>query len=151
MKLDLSARAGAPLAIAAIAAIALTGPTAARAAQAKVALVTRDFNNPYWSALRDGAVDEGKKLGIDVNAQAGANETDADGENAKISTLANQNSPASPPRRSTRRTSSRRSSRSRARARRSSTSTRGSTPAPSLPPVSRSRRSSAPITHMRAK
>jgi len=90
MKLDLSTRAGAPLAIAAIAAIALAGPTAARAAQAKVALVTRDFNNPYWSALRDGAVDEGKKLGIDVNAQAGANETDADGENAKISTLANQ-------------------------------------------------------------
>jgi len=91
MRLGFPVRVGAPVALAAIAGIALAGPTAARAAQAKVALVTRDFNNPYWSALRDGAVDEGKKLGIDVNAQAGANETDADGENAKISTLASQN------------------------------------------------------------
>jgi ribose transport system substrate-binding protein len=59
--------------------------------KARVAIVTRDFNNPYWRALRDGAVDEGKKLGIEVSVQAGSNETDSAGENAKISTMANQN------------------------------------------------------------
>ncbi len=57
---------------------------------AKIAIVTRDFTNPYWAALRDGAVDEAKKQGVTVNVQAGSNETDSSGENAKISTLAGQ-------------------------------------------------------------
>lgn len=57
----------------------------------RVAIVTRDFGNPYWQALRDGAIAEGKKLGIPVTVQAGANETDSVGENAKISTMANEN------------------------------------------------------------
>ncbi|WP_037570478.1 sugar ABC transporter substrate-binding protein [Phaeacidiphilus oryzae] len=56
----------------------------------KVAIVTRDFSNPYWAALRDGALAQGRKLGVRVNVQAGADETDSDGENAKISTLAGQ-------------------------------------------------------------
>ncbi len=64
---------------------------AAPAQKARVAIVTRDFGNPYWRALRDGAVDEGKKLGIEVDVQAGSNETDSVGENAKISTMANEN------------------------------------------------------------
>lgn len=58
--------------------------------QAKIAIVTRDFTNPYWAALRDGAIAEGKKQGVTVNVQAGDNETDSTGENAKISTLAGQ-------------------------------------------------------------
>lgn len=61
------------------------------ASKAKIAIVTRDFTNPYWAALRDGAVAEGKKQGVEVNVQAGNSETDSSGENAKISTLAGQN------------------------------------------------------------
>lgn len=79
------------LAALAVAVALFSNSSLARAAQARVAIVTRDFNNPYWAALRDGALDEGKKLGIDVNVQAGSSETDAVGENAKISTLATQN------------------------------------------------------------
>ena len=58
---------------------------------AKIAIVTRDFTNPYWAALRDGAMAEGKKEGVTVTVQAGSSETDSTGENSKISTLAAQN------------------------------------------------------------
>lgn len=58
---------------------------------ARVALATRDFNNPYWANLRDGAVAGGKQLGIKVDVEAGANETDAQGENAKILAQTHQN------------------------------------------------------------
>ncbi|HEY2204384.1 MAG TPA: substrate-binding domain-containing protein [Pseudonocardia sp.] len=57
----------------------------------RVAIVTRDFTNPYWAALRDGALAEGKAQGVTVEVQAGSTETDSTGENAKISTLAGQN------------------------------------------------------------
>lgn len=59
--------------------------------QARIAIVTRDFTNPYWAALRDGANAEGKKQNVKVTVQAGSSETDSTGENAKISTLAGQN------------------------------------------------------------
>ncbi|RNI19520.1 substrate-binding domain-containing protein [Flexivirga caeni] len=58
--------------------------------KAKIAIVTRDFSNPYWAALRDGAVAEGKAQGVTVTVKAGANETDSQGENAQIQTLAGQ-------------------------------------------------------------
>ncbi|WP_234354577.1 substrate-binding domain-containing protein [Streptomyces sp. NRRL WC-3618] len=58
--------------------------------EARIAIVTRDFTNPYWAALRDGAIAEGKKQGVKVEVQAGASETDSTGENAKLSTLAGQ-------------------------------------------------------------
>ena len=71
---------------------AMPGPQAhAAAPKARVAVVVRDFGNPYWRALRDGAVAEGKKLLVPVSVQAGASETDSVGENAKISTMANEN------------------------------------------------------------
>jgi ribose transport system substrate-binding protein len=57
----------------------------------RIAIVTRDFTNPYWAALRDGAVAEGKAQGVTVDVQAGSSETDSTGENAQISTLAGQN------------------------------------------------------------
>src|ERR1044072_7314335 len=38
----------------------------------------------FWRA------EDGKQRGVEVNVQAGTSETDADGENAKISTLAGQ-------------------------------------------------------------
>lgn len=57
----------------------------------RIAIVTRDFTNPYWAALRDGAQAEGRKLGVTVNVQAGQSETDSTGENAKLSTLAGGN------------------------------------------------------------
>jgi ribose transport system substrate-binding protein len=82
------------LAFGAISLFALAAPAGGAFAQsqkARVAIITRDFNNPYWQALRDGAVAEGKKLGIQVSVQAGSSETDSAGENAKISTMANQN------------------------------------------------------------
>jgi len=63
-----------------------TGP-----GEVRIAIVTRDFTNPYWAALRDGAQAEGKKQGVNVEVQAGESETDSTGENAKISTLAGQN------------------------------------------------------------
>lgn len=63
---------------------------AADKADIKIAVVTRDFTNPYWAALRDGAVAEGKAQGVTVTVRAGENETDSVGENAQISTLANQ-------------------------------------------------------------
>ncbi|MCF3946618.1 sugar ABC transporter substrate-binding protein [Acidiphilium iwatense] len=63
----------------------------AAAGKARVAIVVRDFGNPYWRALRDGAVAEGKKLHVPVSVQAGSSETDSIGENAKISTMANEN------------------------------------------------------------
>ena len=56
----------------------------------RIAIVTRDFTNPYWAALRDGAMAEAKKQGLDVTVQAGSSETDSTGENTKISTLAAQ-------------------------------------------------------------
>jgi len=57
----------------------------------RIAIVTRDFTNPYWAALRDGAQAEGTKQGVTVEVQAGESETDSTGENAKLSTLAGQN------------------------------------------------------------
>lgn len=57
----------------------------------RIAIVTRDFTNPYWAAMRDGALAEGKARGVTVEVQAGDSETDSTGENAKISTLAGQN------------------------------------------------------------
>lgn len=71
-------------------AFAAAAPSHAATGKARIAIVVRDFNNPYWRALRDGAVAEGKKLGVSVSVQAGANETDAMGENAKISTMASE-------------------------------------------------------------
>lgn len=65
--------------------------SAAQTGKANVAIVVRDFNNPYWRALRDGAADQGKKLDVPVTIQAGSTETDSLGENAKISTMSNQN------------------------------------------------------------
>jgi ribose transport system substrate-binding protein len=67
------------------------GGGASTPGKARVAVATRDFNNPYWASLRDGADYQGKKMGLTVNVQAGSNETDAVGENAKISALASQN------------------------------------------------------------
>jgi ribose transport system substrate-binding protein len=66
-------------------------PGHADSGKARIAIVVRDFNNPYWRALRDGAVAEGHKLNVPVSVQAGSSETDAIGENAKISTMANEN------------------------------------------------------------
>jgi ABC-type sugar transport system substrate-binding protein len=66
-------------------------PGHADTGKARIAIVVRDFNNPYWRALRDGAVAEGHKLNVPVSVQAGSSETDAIGENAKISTMANEN------------------------------------------------------------
>jgi ribose transport system substrate-binding protein len=59
--------------------------------EVRIAIVTRNFTNPYWAALRDGALAEGKKQGVKVEVQAGASETDSTGENAKLSTLAKRN------------------------------------------------------------
>lgn len=56
----------------------------------RIAIVTSDFTNPYWAALRDGAVAEGKTHGVVVEVHAGSSETDSTGENATISTLAGQ-------------------------------------------------------------
>ena len=78
------------LALAGLAAAAVTMTVPVRAADARIAVVVRDFNNPYWRALRDGAADEGRKLGLKVVVQAGATETDSAGENSKIATLSNQ-------------------------------------------------------------
>ncbi|HEX7390416.1 MAG TPA: substrate-binding domain-containing protein, partial [Acidiphilium sp.] len=82
-------------AVAGFAGLLAAGPmpvaNAATGAKARVAIVVRDFGNPYWRALRDGAVAEGKKLGVPVSVQAGSTETDSVGENAKISTMANEN------------------------------------------------------------
>lgn len=73
-----------------LAVAAAATPGALAQGKVHVAIVLRDFNNPYWRAMRDGAVDEGHKLGVPVTVQAGATETDSSGENAKISTMANQ-------------------------------------------------------------
>ena len=78
------------LAAAGALAAGLAAAAPVQAADAKVAVILRDFNNPYWRALRDGAADEGKKLGLKVVIQAGATETDSAGENSKIATLSNQ-------------------------------------------------------------
>ncbi|WP_405166270.1 substrate-binding domain-containing protein [Nocardia sp. NBC_01499] len=81
------------VALALVSAVALTagcGRGGNASADFKIAVVTRNFTNPYWAALRDGAMAEGKRLGVDVAVQAGQSETDADGENAQISTLAAQ-------------------------------------------------------------
>lgn len=63
---------------------------ASGASSAKIAIVMRDFTNPYWAAMRDGAVAEGKAQGVQVTVKAGSNETDSQGENSQISTLATQ-------------------------------------------------------------
>lgn len=67
-----------------------SGQSSNSGSKAKIAIVTRDFSNPYWAALRDGAVQEGKAQGVDVTVKSGSNETDSQGENAQISTLAGQ-------------------------------------------------------------
>jgi ribose transport system substrate-binding protein len=75
-----------------VAACGRSGQSSASASSTvRIAIVTRDFTNPYWAALRDGAVAEGKKLGVTVDVQAGQSETDSTGENAQISTMAGQN------------------------------------------------------------
>lgn len=86
------ARWGAIARASAMALACLAAPLAAQAAQPDehIAIVVRDFSNPYWQALRDGAVAEGKKLNVPVTVQAGANETDTVGQNTTISTMANQ-------------------------------------------------------------
>lgn len=91
---------GATVALAAVATLSLvsacgrggndSSSSSSGSSDVKIAIATRNFTNPYWAALRDGAVDEGKKQDVKVNVQAGSSETDADGENAKISTLATQ-------------------------------------------------------------
>ncbi len=74
----------------AAAGVLAAGIASAAPDKANVAIVVRDFSNPYWQSLRDGAIAEGKKLGVPVTVQAGNNETDTVGENNKISTMANQ-------------------------------------------------------------
>jgi ribose transport system substrate-binding protein len=74
-----------------VAACGRGGSTTSAPGEVRIAIVTRDFTNPYWAALRDGAQAEGKKQGVTVEVQAGESETDSTGENAKISTLAGQN------------------------------------------------------------
>lgn len=74
----------------AAAGVLAAGAVSAAPDEANVAIVVRDFSNPYWQALRDGAVAEGKKLGVPVTVQAGNNETDSVGQNNKISTMASQ-------------------------------------------------------------
>lgn len=71
-------------------AFAAAAPSHADTGKTRIAIIVRDFNNPYWRALRDGAVAEGHKLNVPVSVQAGSSETDAMGENAKISTMANE-------------------------------------------------------------
>jgi len=66
------------------------GESSNSAPEVRIAIVTRDFTNPYWAALRDGALAEGKAQGVKVTVQAGSSETDSNGENAQISTLAGQ-------------------------------------------------------------
>jgi ribose transport system substrate-binding protein len=75
----------------AVAACGRGGESAGGGSGVRIAIVTRDFTNPYWAALRDGAIAQGKAQGVTVEVQAGDNETDSNGENAKISTLAGQN------------------------------------------------------------
>src|SRR5882757_5702589 len=70
--------------------LAACGGSSSAGGGSRVAIATRDFNNPYWAALRDGAVAEGSALKVEVNVQAGSNETDAAGENSKLSTLVSQ-------------------------------------------------------------
>lgn len=65
-------------------------PAADQSTQAKIALVLRDFTNPYWAALRDGAVAEAKAQGVELTAKAGSAETDSQGENSIIRTLSQQ-------------------------------------------------------------
>jgi len=74
-----------------VAACGRGGSSTTAPGEVRIAIVTRDFTNPYWAALRDGAQAEGKKQGVTVEVQAGESETDSTGENAKISTLAGQN------------------------------------------------------------
>lgn len=87
----------AALAGVAVAAIGLTAcgggssSSSSSSGNANVALATRDFNNPYWANLRDGALAGAKKLGIKVDVEAGTNETDAAGENQKILAQTSQN------------------------------------------------------------
>jgi ribose transport system substrate-binding protein len=66
------------------------GDSSSGAKSAKAAVVVKNFTNPFWVALRDGAQAEGKDLGVDHTVEGGASETDAAGQNAKISTLVNQ-------------------------------------------------------------
>jgi ribose transport system substrate-binding protein len=63
---------------------------ATSAKTAKAAVVVKNFTNPFWVALRDGAQAEGKDVGVDHAVEGGASETDSAGQNAKISTLVNQ-------------------------------------------------------------
>jgi ribose transport system substrate-binding protein len=66
------------------------GDAASSTKSAKAAVVVKNFTNPFWVALRDGAQAEGQDLGVDHAVEGGASETDAAGQNAKISTLVNQ-------------------------------------------------------------
>jgi ribose transport system substrate-binding protein len=60
------------------------------ASAVRIAIVTRDFTNPYWAALRAGALAEGTAEGVQVTVQAGSSETDTSGEDAKLATLSGQ-------------------------------------------------------------
>jgi ribose transport system substrate-binding protein len=58
--------------------------------KAKAAIVVKNFTNPFWVALRDGANAATDELGADVAVEGGASETDSTGQNAKISALIGQ-------------------------------------------------------------
>lgn len=46
------------------------GGSAATEKAKRIAVVLPDVSNPYWTALKDGAETEGKRLGFEVNVQA---------------------------------------------------------------------------------
>jgi ribose transport system substrate-binding protein len=88
-------RPGVALVVCCVAATGLaacdTGKSSNSASGVRIAIVTRDFTNPYWAALRDGAIAEGKAQGVKVTVQAGSSETDSNGESAKLAALSAQN------------------------------------------------------------
>jgi ribose transport system substrate-binding protein len=44
--------------------------SAAASESKRIAVVLPDVSNPYWTALKDGAEMEGRRIGVDVNVQA---------------------------------------------------------------------------------
>ncbi len=72
------------LAAAAIGLGALFGPASAQAAPVKACLITKTDSNPYFVKMRQGALAEAKKLGVDLKTYAGKYDGDNQSQVAAI-------------------------------------------------------------------
>jgi ABC-type sugar transport system substrate-binding protein len=62
-----------------------------KASDVKVGMVLKTFANPYWTAMRDGANDKAKELGVQLKIDAAASESGTDEQVSKLEAMTSAN------------------------------------------------------------